>query len=88
MVGTPFRESLAKTWGLWYGCIYSTIPVTINVKFIGYAGLVISAVCGNENTALQVAVATFYPVLVLSGKTCLERFGTVCIKHLPQTTYS
>jgi ABC-type multidrug transport system permease subunit len=30
-------------------------------------GLVISAICGNENTALQVAIATFYPVLVLSG---------------------
>ena len=33
------------------------------------AGLVISALCGDENTALQVSVATFYPVLVLSGKT-------------------
>ena len=32
------------------------------------AGLLISAFCGNENTALQVSIATFYPVLVLSGK--------------------
>jgi ABC-type multidrug transport system permease subunit len=30
-------------------------------------GLVISAICGDENTALQVSIATFYPVLVLSG---------------------
>lgn len=32
------------------------------------SGLVISALCGDVNTALQVSVATFYPVLVLSGE--------------------
>ena len=31
-------------------------------------GLVISALCVDENTAMQVAIATFYPVLVLSGE--------------------
>ena len=28
----------------------------------------ISALCGEVNTAMQVAIATFYPVLVLSGE--------------------
>ena len=28
----------------------------------------ISALCGDVNTAMQVAIATFYPVLVLSGE--------------------
>lgn len=32
------------------------------------AGLVISALCGDVDTAMQVAIAAFYPVLVLSGE--------------------
>ncbi|CAI8041667.1 ABC transporter G family member 20, partial [Geodia barretti] len=43
-------------------------------------GLVISAICGDENTALQVSIATFYPVLVLSGKPpLLVSVGTLLI---------
>ena len=36
------------------------------------AGLVISALCGDVNTAMQVAIAAFYPVLVLSGELALS----------------
>ena len=45
----------------------------------GFTGLVISAICGNENTALQVAIATFYPVLVLSGKPPLSVAHCFCV---------
>ena len=41
------------------------------------AGLVISSLCGNENTASQVSSAAFYPALALSGMFCLERVERV-----------
>ena len=45
-----------------------------------FTGLVISAIYGDENTALQVSIATFYPVLVLSGKPpLLVSVGTLLI---------
>jgi len=35
------------------------------------AGLVLSALCGDVNAAMQVAIAAFYPVLILSGEFAL-----------------
>ena len=43
----------------------------LQLVFLLAAGLVISALCGDVNTAMQVTIATFYPVLVLSGESCI-----------------
>jgi ABC-type multidrug transport system permease subunit len=61
---------------LWVFKIYNRSPAIIPLLMVlallqgmtGMSfGLVISALCGEVNTAMQVAIATFYPVLVLSG---------------------
>ena len=53
---------------LFTGMSFGEFSMPSGITRVILSGLVISALCGDENTALQVAIAAFYPVLVLSGK--------------------
>ena len=49
-------------------CHKMYVHACIVVVLSSLAGLVISAICSTETSALQLAVAAFYPAILLSGK--------------------
>jgi len=63
---------------------YKSIALT---SYLYIPGLVISAAAGTESTALQVAIAAFYPAIILSGQSeSMPVIITICTIHIQVAT--
>ena len=56
-------------------------------SYLYIPGLVISAAAGTESTALQVAIAAFYPAIILSGQSeSMPVIITICTIYIQVAT--